>query len=324
MKSASGFLALVLAAGCAKPASEPAIAAPVDAGVIRLSSPVSSIVFSRTQPLAVARTADQKLRVLSLPEGKELRTIDLHDRSAIALDISQDGKTIAFGDWAGLVSVWSTETGQLVFEHRLPKYPGVLVHSADGRRLATAPQGDAIQILDVASGKLVTTLGGPIGGTLAVAFSRDGKLLATGDGDTVVRVHDAATGKQLAENRAFLMVPLAVAFSADGGSVIASSGDKFLTFIDTQTGKTLRKLDRSAQPVSALDVSPDGKSITTVFMKSEDMTQPDHIVIRSTETWQSRIDWIPETMPVGAGWTHDGRALVALAAANDIRLWRLH
>jgi len=273
--------------------------------------------------MAVARTNDGKLRVLALPEGRELRSIDLADRKAIALDLSPDGKTVALGDWAGEVSVWSTETGQLQFTHRLPKYPGVLVYSPDGRRLATAPQGDPVQILDAATGTVLTTLGSPVGGTLTVAFSRDGKLVVTGDGDTVVRIHDAATGKQIAENREFLLVPLAVAFAADGASAVAASGDRFVTFIDTKTGKTLRKLDRTAQPVSALDVSPDGKSIAATFMKSEDMTQPDHIVVRSIDTWQPLIDWLPSAMPVGAGWTHDGRALVALATDNGVRLWRL-
>ena len=324
MRAAAGLLVLIAGFGCAAPASDAPITSPVEAGTIRMQSAVSSVAFARTQPIAIVRTQDQKLRVLSLPYGNLLRSIDLGNRRVIALDLSQDGKTIAIGDWAGAVSVWSTETGQLQFTHQLPKYPGVLVHSPDGRRLATAPQGDAVQVLDAATGKLLTTLGSPVGGTSAVAFSRDGKWVATGDGDTVVRVHDATNGKLVAENREFLMVPLAVAFSADGATLVAASGDKFVTFIDVQTGKTLRKLDRTAQPVSALDVSPDGKSIATVFMKTEDMTQPDHIVIRSIDTWQPQMDWLPTTMPVGAGWTHDGRALVALAADNGVRLWRLH
>ena len=194
------------------------------------------------------------------------------------------------------------------FERRLSKYPGILTFSPDDRKLATAPQGDAVQILDATTGSPVTTLGSPVGGTLALAFSRDGRWVATGDGDTVVRIHDAATGKEVASNREFLMVPLTVAFSADSASVYAASGDKFVTIIDAATGKTTRKLDRTTQPMQALDVSPDGKSIATVFMKSEDMTQPDHVVVRALDTWQPRLDWLPPTMPVGGGWTSDGKS----------------
>ena len=99
-----------------------------------------------------------------------------------------------------------------------------------------------------------------------------------------------ATGKEVASNREFLMVPLIVAFSADGASVFAASGDKFVNIIDTATGKTVRKLDRTTQPMQALDVSPDGASIATIFMKSEDMTQPDHVVVRAMDSWQQQLD----------------------------------
>jgi len=318
----AALLALAFASACSTPARE--ITAPVDTGVLRVASPVSTLLFGRTQPLAVARTEDHKLRVLSLPDGKELRAIDYGDRRVVAFDLSADGTSVALGDWEGLITVWTTTTGELRYEHRLPKYPGILTFSPDGRRLAAAPQGDPVRILDAATGAPVATLGTPIGGTLVLAFSRDGQRVATGDGDTIVRIHDAATGKEVASNREFLMVPLAVAFSADGASVFAGSGDKFVTIIDSATGKTTRKLPRTRQPVQAFDVSPDGKSIATIFMKSEDMTQPDHVVVRSVDSWEPRLDWLPPAMPVGGGWTSDGQLLVALAGTDGVHLWRLH
>ena len=314
--------ALVVASACSHVA--PPITAPVDTGILRVASPVSSLLFARTQPVAVARTQDHKLRVLSLPDGKELRAIDYGDRRVVAFDLSADGASVALGDWSGLVSVWATATGQLRYEQKLQKYPGILTFSPNGQRLAVAPQGDAVRILDAATGAAVTTLGSPVGGTLTLAFSRDGRWVATGDGDTLVRIHETATGKEVASNREFLMVPLIVAFSADGASVFAASGDKFVNIIDTATGKTVRKLDRTTQPMQALDVSPDGASIATIFMKSEDMTQPDHVVVRAMDSWQPELDWLPPSMPVGGGWTSDGRLIVALTASDGVHLWRLH
>jgi len=322
IRRCAALLPLVVVVACSNAA--PDIKTPVDSGVLRVASPVSSLLFARTQPMAVARTEDRKLRVLSLPDGKEIRAIDYGDRRAVAFDLTADGSRVALGDWTGLVTLWATATGQVQFERRLSRYPGILTFSPDGRMLATAAQGDAVQILDVATGDSVTTLGSPIGGTLALAFSRDGRRVVTGDGDTVIRVHDTATGKEVSSNREFLMVPLAVAFSADGASVFAASGDKFVTVIDAATGKTARKLERTTQPVQALDVSPDGRSILTIFMKSEDMTQPDHAVVRSVDTWQPWIDWLPPAMPVGGGWTSDGKLLVALTGKDGLHFWRLH
>ena len=320
----SALLLTTLAIASACSTTAPEITAPLDSGLLPVGARVASVLFARTQPMAAVRTQDHKLRILRLPEGKEIRAIDYGDRSVVAFDFSSAGTLVALGDWTGLITVWYTSTGQMLFERRLSKYPGILTFSPDGRTLAVAAQGDAVQILDAMTGSPLATLGSPAGGTLALAFSRDGRRVATGDGDTVVRIHDAATGKEVASNHEFLMVPLAVAFSADGTNVFAASGDKLVTVVDAATGKTARKLERTTQPVQALDVSPDGKSIITIFMKSEDMTQPDHVVVRSVDTWQPRIDWLPPAMPVGGGWTSDGRVIVALAAGDGLHLWRLH
>ena len=318
-------IALALTSACANAdITVSSLSAPVDAGTLRVASPVASLLFARTQPLAMARTQDHKLRLLRLPEGTEVRAIEYGDRRVVAFDFSAGGTSVAIGDWTGLVTVWSAANGQVLFERRLRKYPGILTFSPDGRKLAVAAQGDAVQILDASTGVPITTLGSPVGGTMTLAFSRDGRRVATGDGDTVVRIHDADTGKEVASNREFLMVPLSVMFSSDGASVFAAGGDKFVTIIDAATGATTRKMERTAQPTQALDVSPDGRMIATIFMKSEDMTQPDHVVVRPLDTWHPRIDWLPPAMPVGGGWTSDGRLLVALASPDGVHLWRLH
>ena len=320
----TAWAASAWASSCSGASPAPEITSPVDTGVLRVASPVASVLFARARPTAVVRTQDHRLRVLSLPDGKELRAIDYGERRVVAVDLSADGSKVALGDWTGLVSVWATATGALLHEHKLPKYAGILTFSPDGRKLAIAPQGDAVHILDAETGAPISTLGSPVGGTMTLAFSRDGRWVVTGDGDTVVRIHDATTGKAAASNRECRRVPLTVAFSADSATVFAAGGDKFVTVIDASTGQTSRKLERTTQPIQGLDVSPDGQSIATIFMKSEDMTQPDHAMVRALDTWQPKLDWVPPTMPVGGGWTSDGRFIVALAAPDGLRLWRLH
>ena len=311
------------AASCGRePAPSPPSAAPAEIGVIRTTSPVAGFALARTG-IAATTSRDRKLRILSFPDGAVRHTIDVAGRAIDAFAISPDGRFVAIGDHAGVLSVWATDTAKLVLDVRLAHYPGFVAFSPDGATLATAAQGDPVDLIDVASGKRRATLGSPTGGTGALAFSPDGRRVATGDGDTVVRVYDAASGKLSAENRDFLMVPLTVGFTADGASVIAASGDKVVMFVDASTGQVTRRLDRTAQPVMYLDVSPSGTSLLTVFMKSEDMTQPDHVVIRDLATGQLQTDWLPPQMPAGAGWTGDGRLIAASAAPDALHLWRV-
>ena len=166
-------------------------------------------------------------------------------------------------------------------------------------------------------------LGRPIGGTNVLAFSRDDRLVATGDGDAVVRTYDANTGKPIAENHELLMVPLALDFTADGKSVVAGGGDRMLLFIDAATGTTTRRMDRTAQPAALLEMSPDGSALATAFMKAENMTQPEHILVYDTGSGRALVDWLPPQLPAGGGWTHEGHLLVAIAAPDALHLWRL-
>jgi hypothetical protein len=251
----AALVALVLASACSRPARE--ITAPVDTGILRVASPVSSLLFARTQPTAVARTQDHKLRVLSWPDGKELRAIDYGDRRVVAFDLSADGASVALGDWSGLVTVWTTATGELRYERRLPKYPGVVTFSPDGSKLAVAPQGDAVRILDAATGAPVSTLGSPVGGTLTLAFSRDGRRVATG-GRRHRRSHPRRDHRQGTgfEPRVPDGPPHRCVLRRRRLGLSRQRRQVRDHRSTRPQGKTTRKLDRTTQPMQALDVSP--------------------------------------------------------------------
>jgi WD40 repeat protein len=290
--------------------------------VVQLPARVVWFVVATGRPLAAAMTVDNKIRVLSLPEGREQRAFDRPPASVDVFSISPDGRFVVYGGHKGDVHVWSSTTGATQCELHLKRYPGVGVFSYDGATLAVAAQGDALQLVDVASCKTRVSLRQTVGGVMAAAFSRDGRYIATADGDTAVRVYEAGNARLVSENKDSVMSPLAVDFTPDGRTVLASGGDKVVLFVDAATGRTSRRAS-TTQPPLAMLISPDGKSLATVFMKSEDMTQPDHITVTSVASGTREADWLPPVMPIGGGWTVDGRFLVATAAQNTLHLWTL-
>jgi hypothetical protein len=70
-------------------------------------------------------------------------------------------------------------------------------------------------------------------------------------------------------------------------------------------------------------ISPDGNRLATVFMKSEDMTKPDHIALTTLASGTREADWVPPVVPIGGGWTSDGHFIVATAEQNSLHLWTL-
>jgi WD40 repeat protein len=67
--------------------------------------------------------------------------------------------------------------------------------SHDGKRIASAVQGGAIQIWDLATGQPALTIPGNSRPVYSIAFSPDGSLLASASADNTVKLWETATGE---------------------------------------------------------------------------------------------------------------------------------
>lgn len=114
----------------------------------------------------------------------------------------------------------------------------IAIASPDGKRQVVA-QGEAIAMLDAASGKTIFKAVGHKGNVTALAFSPDGKSIASGGADNAVIIWDAATGKQLWNSRTGGIVTL-LTFSADGKQLIARDKDKVTRTYDAASGKEIK------------------------------------------------------------------------------------
>ena len=175
-------------------------------------SPLMATVVGRGTDIVVGVSIDHLLRVWNTRTKQVAHTIDVNGRDMALLTMSFDGQHLLMGDYAGRVTIWSTETGQVEWEFSVRRYLTAAAFSRDGRLLALAA-GSPVQLHDVTTHHLVRELE-PTLGTSAVVFSRDGASLASSDGDGI-RVYDAGSGKVTVKNEDFVGVPLAVEFSAD-------------------------------------------------------------------------------------------------------------
>ena len=294
--------------------------------VATLLSPAqpSSVVMAKSGRVAAAICADQQLRVWNLADGSSLPSIALGKRQIYTMAISPDGRTIVAGDFDGHYSFWDSATGTEQAHLSLRFYPYAMAFSADGSRLAIAPVGEPVQVYDVATKRKLFELSQrPMGGTGAVAFSRDGRHLVAADTDTVVRLYDAHTGELKTSNTDFLLEPLAATFTADGTQLLTGGGDKFVATLDVASGKTTRKSGKLDDPVSALDLSPDGRSIAAMLMHADNLTLPAPIIVSDTATGRRLSQWLPPTVALWSGWTTDGRLLVATGDDRGVHVWQV-
>jgi WD40 repeat protein len=95
-------------------------------------------VFPDTQRIVMG-SSDKTLHLWDLKTGDMLKRMEGHSGGVWALALSQDGQSIASGDWGGEVIVWHRETSESLTQpiKAYSIYISSLDFSPDGKVLAT-------------------------------------------------------------------------------------------------------------------------------------------------------------------------------------------
>ncbi len=203
------------------------------------------------------------VRVVDALSGRDLLRLTVHESLSQQPIFSSDGTTIAAGG-DGSIFQWDATTGRPV---RTIDSGGVatLAYSPNGRELASTQLSDPIvRIWDAATGHLVRTLQGHVGGVIGVDWSHDGTLIATGGRDGTARVWDAATGEQRLVLAGHAGLVALVAFSPDGTRLVTGGSDGTARVWDITPAATAESLGIArAGWATSVAFSPDGSTILT-------------------------------------------------------------
>jgi WD40 repeat protein len=180
-----------------------------------------------------------------------------------AVAFSPDGKWLAITTENMPVTLLQSVTGRQSF--KLQDQAGTvssIAFSPDGKRLATATTDDT-QLWDVASGKLLSSLGRHTDSVVSVAFSPDGRHLVTAGYDGLSVVWDVARGAPLVELRGHTDGITAAAFSADGKRVVTAGRDRTARVWDAVALEDSNALTGHGSAVVSVGFSPDGGQLLT-------------------------------------------------------------
>ncbi len=111
---------------------------------------------------------------------------------------SPDGRLLATGSDAGLVTLWSVESGAAVLQTRGHSAAvRCVAFSRDGKIVASGSADKTIRLWDAATGDERATLRGHANSIVSLAFSPDGRTLASGDAGGAIRLWRAASVQEV-------------------------------------------------------------------------------------------------------------------------------
>ena len=268
------------------------LAAAVVAGVIALSerqgarSAATVAAAQRLGAQAVTENLDQALRLAtagvalddSVATRSSLLSTLLRNPAAIrvltptgeelpAFALSPDGETLAASDADGTVTLFDTDTYEVVGEHQAPATAYVIAFDPQGDSLAVAEDslatGGTLEILDAATGRVRSSTSLAAGQGFAplgiVIYAPDGRSLFvpyTRGGSLFLRRYDARRGTPLGEPVRVGVVDQPLGVTPDGRLLVAA--DRGVKALDAETLRVIRRYPFRGGPDA---VSPDGRTL---------------------------------------------------------------
>jgi RNA polymerase sigma factor (sigma-70 family) len=261
----------------------------------------SAVTITADDRAVIAGGYDKAVRILDITDGREIGQFASAPSEILCLSLSSNSRTLAGACTSRLV-IWDVASREL--RQTIP------VGRKEGQRVALSPNGSTVaaggdaglvRIWEVATGRLLLTLG----------RGSDDELRRR-------RAEEEKMAKSMATHQGVLGSISALTFAPDGRTLYVGSGDRKSVYrFEVATGRELLPLSGASNRSFCLAVSPDGRRLAAAG---------DRCRIALWDTAEARL-LNPEVGHAGRIFSHaysaDGRKLVTGGEDLTIRLWDL-
>lgn len=274
-----------------------------------------SAAFSSDGKFAVWGNVDYTVRIWSLDEGKEVRSLKGHTNSIVSLAVSAYGHYIISGSCDHSMKIWSFEENKELYT--LTGHNGFIssvVLSADERYIVSGSSDQTVKIWSFEERKEVGSLIGHTGPILAVSMTADEKYIVSGSDDETVKIWCFDERLEVATFTGHTGL-LTVALAANERYIISGCSDHSMKIWSFKEKEELDTLTGHKESISSVVLSTDGKYIVS---GSSDQT----VKIWSFEERKEVGRLIGHTGAISALFmTADGKYIVSKSDDNTVKIW---
>ncbi|KAN0107830.1 hypothetical protein V8E51_007572 [Hyaloscypha variabilis] len=206
---------------------------------------VYDVVFSPTGKLLASLSADNTVRLWDPYTGEPRGVLSGNESSVSDLTFSYDGKVLAFfsasdlyreKDSSGIITLWDSETGQLLFNLEGPRARRPLAFSPTRLLLCSGSSDHSLSLWNPTTGSFHKSLTGHSDAIAVLAFSSKNDLLASGSWDHKVNIWHVEREQLLFTLEAHSELIRDLAFAPDA-TFLVSVADDGVQIWDVGSGK---------------------------------------------------------------------------------------
>lgn len=225
---------------------------PAARSILLPGSQVRAIALLPDASLVAAASGDHRIRILRLPEGTLVKTLEGHQALIREIVLAPGGQSLYSAGFDGSIRGWRFPTGRLL--HTIQVGAGeqfALRISGDGTRLFSGGADGVLRIWALPDLTLTQEIPGHSGMLTQIAASSSGDLVATGGSDGFLRIWNAASGRLV---RAITLLQPLTALALHPNETVLASGDKHgtVTLWSISTGRVLGSYRDQPSPVASL------------------------------------------------------------------------
>jgi RNA polymerase sigma factor (sigma-70 family) len=259
----------------------------------------------------------EQVRVLTCP-SQEIRPGQTADFSA--LTFTPDSKKLVTGGPDDFLRVWDAATGEELQRRPLElARPWSLTLSKDGKTLAVVmDQGNAIQLLDMSSGKLKLSHAGSLLGVGFATLTPEGRTALTVSRHRDLLLWDVANSRVRHVLKGHEGDLYGLQLARDGRTLYTLGMDKTVRVWDLVGGEEKRRLqlEQDFQPAwfDVLALSPDGRTLAV-------LSAAQTIRLFDTDSFRELRNFKGPEAIRGSAFADDGRSLVIWSGDLKVRIW---